>query len=255
MGPGQTKVPDQAQDLNLGGELKVSDIVGADATIKWNGNNGEMTGEAKFVSDFSAAFGKDEQVGHFVPISLDKKFKGKQLKLSGRIDGDRTVTISDDLLMVVRLENLTAEKKLTAANAASKATTPVFTIDFSKMTLDVPMKVLPQEHNLGKYGKLVSELVGPDAAIAADGAVTGELKHITEPWEENHNRTGYFLPVRLDAPYKDKPVTVQRIGGDPVTATEEDWILTVIDKDTEISFKDGDVEFMHLTCKNAQFDS
>ena len=206
------------------------------------------------MSDFTA-FGKDGQVGHFFPIALDEKFSGRQLTIGGREDGDRTITVGEDLLLVVRLENLTAEKKLTATDATAKATSPVFTIDFSKMTLDVPMKVLPQEHNLGKYGKTVNELVGPDAAIAADGSVTGELKHITDPWVENHNRTGYFLPVRLEAPYKDRSITVQRTGGDPTTATEEDWILTITDKDTEVSFKDGDVEFMHLTCKGAKFDT
>lgn len=165
------------------------------------------------------------------------------------------MTVGDDLLLVVRLENLTAAKKLTATDATARAASPVFTIDFSKLTLDVPMKVLPQDHDLGKYGKIVNELVGPDAAIAADGSVTGELKYIAEPWPENHDRTGYFLPVRLEAPYKDKPVTVQRTGGDPATSTDEDWILTVIDKNTEVSFKDGDVEFMHLNLKNAKFET
>ena len=155
----------------------------------------------------------------------------------------------------MRLENLTAEQKLTASDATARAASPVFTIDFSKATLDVPMAVLPQEHNLGKYGKTVKELIGPDAAIAADGSVTGELKYIAEAWTENHDRTGYFLPIRLSEPYKSKPVTVQRNGGSASTATEEDWILTVVDKDTEITFKDGDVVFMKLTFKNATFET
>lgn len=188
-------------------------------------------------------FPKEEQNGHFMPVMLDEKYEGKTFTVVGK----KTAKSTDrDWVLRVADNNSTFTFSTDEDGQILKLT-------FAGATLTPPVNVLPQEHDLGKYGKIVNELVGPDAKINADGSVTGTLKYV-EPWAENHDREGHFLPVRLDPQYKEKQITVQRNGGNATTAAEEDWILTVVDKDTEISFKDGDVEFLKLTFKNAVFE-
>ena len=223
----------------------MSDLIGDNVNIEWDGVNGAVTGDIKYIADYSSLFGAKEKAGAFFPFSLGEAYNEKEITVQRKGGTAKTAV---DTEWIVRLTD-GAETEYDVSCEGEK----IAHFTFAEATLGVPMSVLPQDHDLGKYGKKVNELVGPDTVIHADGSVTGTLKYV-EPWKENHDREGHFIAIRLDAQYKDKPVTVQRNGANANTATDEDWILTVSDKNTEITFKDGDVEFMKLTFKDVVFE-
>lgn len=117
--------------MGKGTEKKVSELIGEDVTIKWDGLDGTVSGEVKNVADFSEFFGESEKTGHFFPVAVDKKYKGKDLTASGRTGGDLTIHIDDDLMLIQRIENLTEAKKLTVKDGEDI----VFTLDFTEATL------------------------------------------------------------------------------------------------------------------------
>lgn len=81
----------------------------------------------------SALYGEGEQTGHFFPVQFKPEYYGKAVELSGRTDGNRTVTLSEqDPYLIVRLENLSAGGRLTAKVKATLE--EVFELDFSGVT-------------------------------------------------------------------------------------------------------------------------
>lgn len=183
-----------------------------------------------------------EKAGVFFPFSLGEAYNEKEITVQ-RKGGIQTTV--QDTEWIVRLTD-GAETEYDVSCDGEK----IAHFTFAGANLGIPMSVLPQDHDLGKFGKKVDALIGPDVTIGEDGAVTGTFKYV-DTWEQVGSKEGHFLPIRLDKQYKDKSVTVQRNGGNANTSTDEDWILYVVDKDTEITFKDGDVEFFKLTFKNA----
>lgn len=222
----------------------MSDIVGEDYNLSVSGRTVTATGISKFISEPWTEFSDTHNTGHFGVVQVPAELKGQKLVLGGRTDGDRTIEkMDDDLLLVTRLENLTAAQKLTV----SKDGALYMTVDYSGVKQTVPATVLPQEHNLGKFGKIVSALVGPDVVINPDNTVTGQFKYIKE-WTENHDKSGYFLPIRFGGEYKDK---TKKVGSN--TAADEDWIIGVT-KDSEVEVEIDGVKFGPLTFKSASFD-
>lgn len=91
---------------------------------------GEATGTAKYVADFSELYGDGaEKTGHFFPIQFDPKYSGKKITIGGRSDGDKDVTLDEDLLLIIRLENLSANKVTLTPESE-----PFLTVDFTKVT-------------------------------------------------------------------------------------------------------------------------
>lgn len=127
-GADHVKVPDQSQSMGTGTEKQASDLIGEDAAIQWDGLDGTASGEVKNLEDFSELFGDDQKTGHFFPLAIDKQYQGKELTISGRTDGDRKVKVDSDLLLIVRIENLTPEKKVTVKDDKEAV---VFTVDFT----------------------------------------------------------------------------------------------------------------------------
>ena len=181
----------------------------------------------------------------------------EMLKSLDIFGGDKTITpSSDDPYLITRIENLSDGKKLTAKVDG----TEILTIDFSSVTLNPAIIVLPQDHNLGKYEKIVKELVDENVTINANGEVTGNLKNVngfTKFSDEVAKQSGHYLPVRVDKQYMNKEISVIGTKTTKVNVESEsdlDFILRVASVNSTFKFKDGDNEFMRLTFKNATLE-
>lgn len=110
------------------------------------------------------------------------------------------------------------------------------------------VSILPQEHDLGRFNKHVSELVSADTKIDVDGNVTGTLYYVKD-WTEFGNpdkQSGHFIPIRLHPPYDEKPVTVGQ-----KTDTSQDWIMFVENINTSMKFESESKELFTLKFKSA----
>ena len=112
----------------------VSDLVNEDFKLAVEGTTVAASGEVKNIQtewkEFDGRSGYN--TGHFVPIQLPAYLKKQKVKLSGAAK-DKTITVDDDLLLIVRLENLTkTPKKLTVKTTGDE---PIMTLDFTGATL------------------------------------------------------------------------------------------------------------------------
>ena len=95
------------------------------------------------------------------------------------------------------------------------------------------VKVTPQGQPLTQYGvgdgKQVSDLMGPDVAIAwtgTKGAVTGNFLKVTEFIgfsETPEEQEGHYFAFELDEQYEGKKITV--IGAHQKTAQDRYWVI------------------------------
>lgn len=103
--------------------------MGADYGFTVDGTTIKATGEIKNIADPWLAYDKTDNTGHFAPMQLPAALKGEEITLSGRVGGDLTATVDDDLLLVQRLENLTGDTL-----TIKKGETLVMDVDFSGCT-------------------------------------------------------------------------------------------------------------------------
>lgn len=116
-----------------------------------------------------------------------------------------------------------------------------------------------QPLNLGE--KTVSDLIADDVKIVWSnkvGSVEGELKHV-EGWTEFNpavpdEQSGNFFPVTLSAAYRGKAITVQRVGGEPKTAVDRNWVLRIPDAQTVFTFSDENGVIFSLKFDAATLD-
>lgn len=133
-GADKIEVPSQSQNLGeKNGSLTVSTLIDGGAKITWKGTKGTASGTAKKdPAGIDKIFHGDQAKGHYFPIKFTDKCLSKELTLTGSKDGEKTLTPSvEDPYLIVRLENLTANK-LTAKVKATQE--EVFEIDFSGVT-------------------------------------------------------------------------------------------------------------------------
>lgn len=99
-------------------------------TVTVSGTNVTFKGKAKNVTSWPQ-FSNDptEQSGHFVPIKMPTVCKNKDVTLKGRVKNDRTVRITDDLFLIQRLENLSANRLTVEMDSKT-----LMVIDFSQVT-------------------------------------------------------------------------------------------------------------------------
>lgn len=93
-----------------------------------DGTNVTATGDVNNIETAWTEFdSKSNNTGHFVPIQFPAYLKKQKVKLEGTAKA-KTITVDDDLLLICRLENLTA-------NTLTVKTSPggelIMTIDFS----------------------------------------------------------------------------------------------------------------------------
>ena len=115
------------------GSLTVSTLIDEGATITWKGTKGTASGTAKKDPEgMDKLYSGAEAKGHFFPVQFKSEYYSKEIELSGRTGGNRTITPSaDDPYLIQRLENLSAGNKLTAKVKATQE--EVFEIDFSSV--------------------------------------------------------------------------------------------------------------------------
>lgn len=129
-------IPAQTQSMGeKNKDVRVSDLINSDATIKWDGTKGTVTGTAKKDPEsVKSLYGADEKEGHFFPVMFEERYFGKKVTLSGTTHPDKTITPSvEDPYLIIRLENLSEGKTLTAT--AQETGEEVFALDFSGVTM------------------------------------------------------------------------------------------------------------------------
>ena len=228
-------------------------MIDTDASVKWNGIKGTASGTVKYNADFSALYGESENF----PIEFDEKYYDQLVTISGSTKGDTKVTPStEDPYLITRIENLSEDKTIIAKVDENE----IFSVNFNNATLSPAVEVLPQDHNLGKYEKIVSELIDANVKIAANGEVTGNLKNVEsfpKFSEDVSKQSGHYLPVRISKQYMGKEITVTGSRTTKITVNQEsdlDFILRVVSTSSTFRFKDGENEFMKLTFKNATLE-
>lgn len=103
---------------------KVSDLIGEDVAVAWDGLDGTVTGSLKHVTEWTQFSGvKDEQEGHYFPLSLDKRYAGKAITCTGS-----TTRTAVDTEWVLRVDKC---KKFAFACDGEV----ILTLDFSKAAL------------------------------------------------------------------------------------------------------------------------
>lgn len=127
MGSEGVKVPAQSQTLTDLGSKKISELVGENFKYTVDGTNVKATGDVNNISTAWKEFdSKSNNTGHFVPIQFPAYLKKQKVKLEGTAK-TKTITVDDDLLLILRLENLTGNA-LTVKSATDEL---IMTIDFS----------------------------------------------------------------------------------------------------------------------------
>lgn len=124
------KVPAQTLDLKLG-TMKVSNLIGTDVKLDIQDEDVKVTGTLHKVDSWPE-FSTTDNTGHFFPFKLPAVCKGQKVTTGGRTAGDRTVTIDEGLLLVVRIENLTEAKILTLTMNGET----FMKADFTKATME-----------------------------------------------------------------------------------------------------------------------
>lgn len=91
------------------------------------GGTAKVTGKAKKITEPWKEFDSSgNNTGHFVPITMPSVCVGKKVAIKGRKAGKRTVNITEDRLLIVRLENLSGNTMTVELDGST-----LLAIDFS----------------------------------------------------------------------------------------------------------------------------
>lgn len=127
IGADAMRVTAKGQPLCIGGSKSVSDLIGEDINIEWDGETGAVTGELKHVEgwqEFSNV--PEEQEGNFFPITLDASYTGKPITVERTGGKAKTVV---DRNWILRVPDTSTVFTFSVDGAA------IFALDFSGATL------------------------------------------------------------------------------------------------------------------------
>lgn len=186
--------------------------------------------------------------GNFFPISLDSRCDGLDVTVERTSKSAATKTERQTNWLLSLPDGTETTYTITCEDKV------IAKLDFAQATLlknaTEMVSAYEQEHT--SLGKSVKDIQSADLAIAPNGDVSGTLNYIPQ-WDEfSKGSKGYFVAVKLAAPYNGKPVTVK--GKQTKTATDEEWILNVEDKDSTFKFSDGETELFTLNFRNTIFE-
>lgn len=174
-------------------------------------------------------FDKKNNTGHFIPIQLPDICRGNAVTVKGLVGGDNTVTIDDDLLLVVRLENLTGTGATLEMNDAE-----LMKLDFSALIPTGEDAYDAAKTDFGRFGK--REEITENFAIEWDGiraTATGKLKKITAELHTKYEKlleNQYYLPIGMSAWYFDGvPKQAGAEGASLKSLTDKDIVFDVAD--------------------------
>lgn len=105
IGSDGVRTPESDQSLNLG-DKTTEDLIENDVKLAITGTDITVTGTVKNITEPWKEFSTKENTGHFFPIQFPAYTQGKEVTLKGSKNGDKTITVDEDLLLIQRLENL-----------------------------------------------------------------------------------------------------------------------------------------------------
>ena len=221
IGPEGVKVPPKSQGLGLGDKL-VSDLTD-DPDLSVDGDTVTFTGSLKNITEPWTEYSKTNNTGHFIPMMLPAVCQDEDITIKGRVDGDRTAHVGDDLILVLRLENLTGTTATIEMNDAE-----LMSLDFTALIPTGEDAYDSTKEDFGRFGK--KEQYVRNLNIVWDGikgTATGELlKH--EAIGEGKVSAGHHFPLSMASWFGDgikKDVTIKN----KRTITDKDIICTIDD--------------------------
>ncbi len=130
---GANLIKTMPKDVDFGlaeNEKTVSDLIGDDVSIAWNGIEGKVTGSIRKISEAWTAFSKTgANTGHFFPLLLDSRYSGEDITVVGST-GEKT---EKDLKWIIRLDDLMTKKNGILEFKVKGST--ILRLDFSKANL------------------------------------------------------------------------------------------------------------------------
>lgn len=203
-GPEGVKVPPETQGLDLG-KKTVGDLAD-DLKLSVDGDTVTFTGSLKNITEPWTEYSKTDNTGHFIPLMLPAICKDEDITIKGRVGGDRKVHIGDDLLLVLRLENLTGTTAAVEMNDVE-----LIKLDFTSLIPTGEAAYDAAKEDFGRYGNK-SQYV-KNLSIVWDGikgTATGELlKHVAIG--DGKVPEGHHFPLSMSAWYDGiaKNVTIK----------------------------------------------
>lgn len=230
IGPDDPKLPELSGPTKLG-DKNIGDLV-ENVSFTKEGDTIKASGKLKTITQPWTEFDSNgDNTGHFLPISLPEKCNGQKVKCKGRTDGDREVTIDADLMLIVRLENLSGTLIELEMGGETLAR-----IDITGLIPQGADAIDAAKTDFGTYGKkdeYVSDLKLTWTGSKAKAA--GKLLYYkASDHEANTNATtdGNFFPLALsswfDGVDKTYGITENK------TSKDKDIIFTVKSLETPI---------------------
>ena len=123
------KVMEQTDTVSYG-EKPVSELMGKDVSIKWNGTSGYVTGSFNHITEWSELPGEPRE-GHFFAMKIDPKYKGQSFDfLKGDQQSGHSDAASDDEMFWVL--NIETNKEFTFKSNGEV----IAKLDFTSATLN-----------------------------------------------------------------------------------------------------------------------
>lgn len=226
IGPEGVKVPPASQGLGLGDKL-VSDLTD-DLELSVKDDTVTFTGSLKNITEPWTEYDKTNNTGHFIPTQMPVICANEDITLKGRTDGDRTVHIDEDRLLIIRLENLTGTTATVEMNGAE-----LMKLDFTSLVPTGEEACDAAKEDFGRYGKKTDYV--RDLSISWDGikgTATGTLlKH--EIIGDGKVPAGHHFPLSMSDWYDGvaKDVTVKNRNSirdkDIICGVDDAKIITV----------------------------
>lgn len=235
-GPDGLNVPAQHQALNLG-DKTVDKLIGEDFKLTLIGTNAIASGSVKTITQQWTEFDKKNNTGHFIPMLLPAECVGQKVTLKGAAS-DRTVTVDEDRLLVVRLENLTG-----TTLTVEMGDKTLMVVDFTGVIPVGAGAYDPEKTDFGGFGKSEDYVSGLSITWnGAKGKATGELKNFTGASTNGSVKAGRHFPLGLSSWYADG--VPKKVNGKPLT--DKDIIVKVTDKATPITVEYNGMTVLEL---------
>lgn len=221
----------QGQTLNGLGNKPVSDLIGTNVKLRWNGNAGTVKGDIKPVTEPWTQFDSthpEQQTGHYFPFVFDEAYKGKNVTYKSYKGGDRKGKVNaEDATLIIRVENLNDKKVIMEIENER-----TITLDFSKANLMLPTGKDAFDAKTKDFSDWGSESKLYDGTITENWTgtkckLTGKLKKASGCSKLEDNC--YYVLIRLKKEFfENKDVTVGILN--PRTLKEYEWSVKVTEE-------------------------
>lgn len=222
------------------GNKRVSDLIDSDVSISWDGTTGTPTGTVKYIGNYGKPYEGDQVSGHFFPIKFERKYFDKEIQVGG--DGGKAITpTEDDPYLIIRLENVTVDDKISAV-VKDGTQEEIFELNFGTITREAPKgkdAFNADKSDYGSFGNNSAYYEGGKVNIIwrdTKAIVTGKLKWLGKDIIDQFSglsKEGYYFAFSLSEWFGDKSIKVDN-GGKIHSAEDTDWVCNVSDKNKPI---------------------